>query len=570
MTAVTTPAGAVSHNAVDWHAINWHKAHTLVRRLQARIVKATQAGRWGKVQALQRLLTHSFSAKAIAVKRVTENQGKRTPGVDGVTWATPEKKAQAVSTLRQRGYRTQPLRRVYIAKSGGKGRRPLSIPCMKDRAMQALYLLALDPIAETLADPNSYGFRLERSTADAIDQCHRVLSRRHSAPWILEGDIRSCFDSFSHDWLEANIPMDRGILRTWLKAGFIAKHVLYPTEAGVPQGGVISPAIMNLALNGLERHIKSAFPASQGGIRTKIHVMRFADDFIITGRTKSSLEDHVRPLVASFLAERGLALSPEKTRVTHIEDGFDFLGTHVRKYRGGKVLCTPAKKNVQAFLDTIRGIVKGHKQAITGNLIMQLNPVIRGWAQYHQHGASKRTFARVDHEIFTLLWQWARRRHPHKSRHWIRDKYFRTEGGNNWVFFGHILDSKGRKQDVRLFRAASVPIRRHTKIKGEANPYDPQWEPYFEARQGVRMAQNLRGRRSLLRLWKEQNGLCVVCHHRITQLTGWHSHHLVWRTHGGSDRADNRVLLHPNCHAQVHNQGLTVVKPRPPSGVRKA
>jgi RNA-directed DNA polymerase len=214
--------------------------------------------------------------------------------------------------------------------------------------------------------------------------------------------------------------------------------------------------------------------------------------------------------------------------------------------------------------------VKGHKQAITGNLIMQLNPVIRGWAQYHQHGASKRTFARVDHEIFTLLWQWARRRHPHKSRHWIRDKYFRTEGGNNWVFFGHILDSKGRKQDVCLFRASSVPIRRHTKIKGEANPYDPQWEPYFEARQGVRMAQNLRGRRSLLRLWQEQNGLCVVCHQRITQLTGWHSHHLVWRTHGGSDRAENRVLLHPNCHAQVHSQGVTVVKPRPPSGVRKA
>lgn len=570
MTAVATPAGAVSHNQVNWHAINWQKAHTLVRRLQARIVKATQAGRWGKVQALQHLLTHSFSAKAIAVKRVTENQGKRTPGVDGVTWERPEQKAQAVSTLRQRGYRTQPLRRVYIAKSGGKGRRPLSIPCMKDRAMQALYLLALDPIAETLADPNSYGFRLERSSADAIDQCHLVLSRRHSAPWILEGDIRSCFDSFSHDWLEANIPMDRGILRKWLKAGFIDKHVLYPTEAGVPQGGVISPAIMNLALNGLERHIKHAFPAFQGGVRTKVHVIRFADDFIITGRTKSSLEDDVRPLVASFLAERGLALSPEKTRVTYIEDGFDFLGTQVRKYRGGKLLCTPAKKNVQAFLDTIRGIVKGHKQAITGNLIMQLNPVIRGWAQYHQHGASKRTFARVDHEIFPLLWQWARRRHPHKSRHWIRDKYFRTEGDNNWVFFGHILDTKGKKQDVRLFRASSVPIRRHTKIKGEANPYDPQWEPYFEARQGVRMAQNLSGQQSLLRLWKEQNGLCVVCHQRITQLTGWHSHHLVWRTHGGSDRAENRVLLHPNCHAQVHSQGLTVVKPRPPSGVRKA
>jgi RNA-directed DNA polymerase len=569
MTAGATPAGAVSGNQGDWHAINWQKAHTIVRRLQARIVKATQEGRWGKARALQRLLTHSFSAKVVAVKRVTENRGNRTPGVDGVIWETPEKKAQAVETLRQRGYQTQPLRRVYIAKSGGRGTRPLSIPCMKDRAMQALYLLALDPIAETLADPNSYGFRLERSTADAIDQCHRVLSRRLSARWILEGDIRSCFDSFSHDWLVAHIPMDQAILRKWLNAGFMDKHILYPTEAGVPQGGVISPVIMNLALNGLERYIKDAFPKTQGGTRTKIHVIRFADDFIITGLSKAFLEDEIRPLVELFLAERGLTLSLEKTRVTHIEDGFDFLGTHVRKYRG-KLLCTPAKKNVHAFLDTVRGIVKRNKQAITGNLIMQLNPIIRGWAQHHQYGASKRTFTRVDHEIFTLLWQWARRRHPHKSRHWVRDKYFRTEGDNNWVFFGHVKGSKGKPYDVSLFRASSVPIRRHTKIKGEANPYDPEWEPYFEARQGVRMAHNLKGRRYLLRLWKEQDGLCVVCHQGITQLSGWHSHHIVWRTHGGPDHSENRVLLHPNCHAQVHSQGLTVVKPRLQSGVGKA
>jgi RNA-directed DNA polymerase len=569
MTAGVTPAGAVSRTEWDWHAINWQKAHTIVRRLQARIVKATQVGRWGKVRALQRLLTHSFSAKVVAVKRVTENQGKSTPGVDGIIWETPEKKAQVVSSLRQHGYRTQPLRRVYIEKSGGKGKRPLSIPCMTDRAMQALYLLALDPIAETLADPNSYGFRLERSTADAIEQCHTVLALKHSAQWILEGDIRSCFDSLSHDWLVAHIPMDKAILWKWLQAGFMDKHVLYPTEAGVPQGGVASPVMMNLALNGLERHIKQAFPRYQGHIRTKIHTIRFADDFIVTGRSKSFLEDEVQPLVEQFLAERGLALSSEKTRVTHIEDGFDFLGVHVRKYQG-KLLCTPAKKNVHAFLDTIRGIVKRHQQAITGNLIMQLNPVIRGWAQYHQHGVSKQTFAKVDHHIFTLLWQWARRRHPHKSRHWIRDRYFRTEDGNNWVFFGHVTRSDGTQQDVRLFRASSVPIRRHTKIKGEANPYDPQWEPYFEARQGVRMAHNLRGKRQLLRLWKEQDGLCAVCHQRITRLSGWHSHHLVWRTHGGSDRAENRVLLHPNCHAQVHSQGLTVVKPRLQLGVSKA
>jgi len=226
MTAVATPAGAVSGNEVDWHSINWQKAHTIVRRLQARIVKAIQAGRWGKVRALQRLLTHSFSAKVVAVKRVTENQGKRTPGVDGVIWKTPEEKAQAAIRLRQHGYQAQPLRRVYIAKSGGRGTRPLSIPCMTDRAMQALYLLALDPIAETLADPNSYGFRLERSTADAIEQCHILLARKHAAQWILEGDIRSCFDSFSHDWLVAHIPMDRAILQKWLKAGFMAARSL--------------------------------------------------------------------------------------------------------------------------------------------------------------------------------------------------------------------------------------------------------------------------------------------------------------------------------------------------------
>jgi RNA-directed DNA polymerase len=273
--------------------------------------------------------------------------------------------------------------------------------------------------------------------------------------------------------------------------------------------------------------------------------------------------------VEQFLSERGLELSREKTRGTHIDDGFDCLGTQVRKYHG-KLLCTPAKKNVHAFLVKVRDLVKRHKQATTGNLIMQRNPVIRGWAQSHQHGASKRTFAKVDHHIFPLLWGWARRRHPRKSRWWIKEKYFRSENGNNWVFVGQIVGPKGKRQDVRLFRAVSVPIRRHIKIKGEANPYAPQWEPYFESRLNVRMARDLKGRRPLLRLWKEQEGLCPVCHQRLTKLTGWHNHHIVRRTHGGSDRAENRVLLHPNCHAQVHNQGLPVVKPRPQQGVGKA
>ena len=214
--------------------------------------------------------------------------------------------------------------------------------------------------------------------------------------------------------------------------------------------------------------------------------------------------------------------------------------------------------------------MRRQKQAPTGHVIMQRNPVMRGWAQSHQHGSSKQTFAKVDPPIYTMLWQWARRRHPHQSRWWIRDKYFRSEQGNNWVCFGHVTRTDGARADGRLFRASSVPMRRHTKIKGEANPSDPQWESYFAARLGVRMVQNRQGRRHLLRLWKEPEGRGAVCHQPITHLTGWHRHHIVWRTYGGSDRPENKVLLHPNGHAQVHSHGRTVVQPRPHEGVGKA
>ena len=237
MTAVATRTGALSHATVAWHTINWYAIHRTVRRLQARIVKAVQAGRWGKVRALQHLLTHSFSGKALAVRRVTENDGRQTPGVDGILWDTPAKKTRALEELRQRDYRAQPLRRIYIPKTGSTNRwRPLSIPTMHDRAMQALYLLALDPIAETLGDPNSYGFRKERAPADAMEQCFNVLARRHAPQWILEGDIRACFDAFSHAWLGAHMPMERAILQKWLKAGFMDKHVLSPTETGYRKG----------------------------------------------------------------------------------------------------------------------------------------------------------------------------------------------------------------------------------------------------------------------------------------------------------------------------------------------
>src|SRR5436305_13940126 len=381
MTADQNTAGASFHGVTDWHDIDWHKVNCNVRRLQARIVQATKEKRWGKVKALQRLLTHSFSGKALAVRRVTENQGKNTPGVDKITWNTPQKKLNAIYSLRQRDYRPQPLRRIYIPKKNGK-KRPLGIPVMKYRAMQALYLLALDPIAETTADPNSYGFRPQRSTADAIEQCFCALGKQKSAPWILEGDIAGCFDAISHQWLLTHIPMEKAILKKWLKAGYLEQHILYPTEAGTPQSGIISPVLANMTLDGLERMLMQHFPKVKTAEGALVNFVRYADDFLVTGRTKELLEHKVKPLIEEFLRERGLHLSPEKTLITHIEEGFDFLGQNVRKYRAGKrhkLLITPSKKKVKAFLEKIRAIVKANKALSAGKLIENLNPILRVW-----------------------------------------------------------------------------------------------------------------------------------------------------------------------------------------------
>src|SRR6266436_4431684 len=475
--------GAVSSEAVQWYAIDWQTIHRNVRRLQVRIAQATKESRWGKVRALQRLLTHSYSGKVLAVRRVTENDGKETPGVDREIWDTPEKKTQAVHELKRRGYQPQPLRRVYIPKSDGKTMRPLGIPTMCDRAQQALHLLALDPIVETTADKNSYGFRQQRSCADAIEQGFNAL-KSATTQWVLEGDIRSCFDKISHDWLLAHVPMDRAILRKWLKSGYMDKHVLHETTDGTPQGGIISPALANFALDGLERVLREKYPAatrlkSVGNQRPSVNFIRYADDFVITGKSKELLEGKVKPLIEQFLLERGLELSPTKTVITHVEKGFDFLGQNVRKYPNGKLLIKPSKKNIKTFLDGIRGNIKAALGMSAADLIDWLNPKIRGWSNYHRHVVSKRVFSRVDHSIFIRLWQWARRRHPKKSSCWLKRKYFEPHGGNNWSFFGESCDDEGKTHKVRLLLASNTPIQRHTKVKGEANQYDPVYETYF-------------------------------------------------------------------------------------------
>lgn len=460
------------------------RARCIVRRLQKRIVKAVQQRRWRKVQALQYLLTRSHSAKLLAVLRVTENRGKNTPGVDGITWTTPAQKREAVGTLRQRGYRPQPLRRVHIPKKNGK-LRPLGIPTMRDRAMQALYLQALEPVAETVADPHSYGFRPARSCADALEQCHNLLTRKGAPEWVLEGDIQACFDRINHPWLLDHLPLEKSILRKWLKAGYLEHGDWFPTEAGTPQGGIISPLLANLALDGLQARLAEAFPRLRsrrlGRGSSKVNLVRYADDFVITGRSREQLEQEVRPLVERFLAERGLVLSPEKTVITHVDDGFDFLGQNVRRY-GKKVLTKPSARAVKTFYAGLRETVRKRLHLHPARLIQILNPKIKGWTNYHRHASSKATFQRLDHLIFRLLWQWARRRHPKKNRHWLASRYFTTVGGDHWVFFGWEHHSRRGSRKVLLASASKTRIIRHVKVRCELNAYAPEWQEYLDRR----------------------------------------------------------------------------------------
>jgi len=521
----------------DWNSIHWSEVHQTVRRLQTRIAKAVQEGDWRGVKRLQKLLTRSTSGKCLAVRRVTENQGRKTPGVDGETWSTPDCKWQAVRSLRARGYRPLPLRRVHIPKSNGD-KRPLGIPTMRDRAMQALHLLALDPVAESTGDANSYGFRSHRSTADAIVKCKTLLSRAHSPKWILEGDIKGCFDNISHKWMLKHVPTDKRTLSKWLKAGYVEHNRLFPTEAGTPQGGIISPTLANVTLDGLEELLRTKFKSR----KHKVHLVRYADDFIVTASSKELLEQEVKSTIEEFLAQRGLALSPTKTKITHISEGFDFLGWNVRWVKSG-LRATPSRKNRLAFYDKLRQTIREHRTAKQETLILKLNPLIRGWAQYHRVVAVRDTFHRMDHLLFRALWRWSKRRHPNKGRRWIKQRYFRKEGARDWVF------AVGK---LRLVHFSAFPYREHYKIKSEANPYDPEWESYFAERLGRQMMQTLMGRRRLLWIWQRQDGKCPKCGQPITKRTGWHLHHRIRRCDGGTDRLTNLQLLHPTCHRQHH------------------
>jgi RNA-directed DNA polymerase len=464
-------AGAPVDNAKEWSSIDWNYAWRQVRRLQIRIAKAVKENKWNKVKALQYLLTRSFYAKLLAVKRVTSNKGKKTPGIDGVVWKSARAKWRAARSLRRRGYRPQPLRRIYTPKKNG-GKRPLSIPVMLDRAMQALYKLALAPVAETTADGNSYGFRDSRSCADAIEAAFNALSKPNSATWVLEADITGCYDNISKEWMPKNIPMDKVVLRKWLEAGYVENGITYPTRKGVPQGGIISPTLANMTLDGMEEAVRRA--VSRG---SRVNFIRYADDFIITGKSKRMLEEKVKPAVEAFLAERGLTLSEEKTAITHIKKGLTFLGQTIRKY--GRVLhIKPSTEGVLALARKVGTLIKKHVSAPMPVLIKKLNAILRGWANYHRHVVASEVFSRIDKYVFEQLRRMLRRRHPKKSKKWRYRKYWTAAGRKNT--FSVIARSKiGTEKVYQVVRICSIGIKRHIKIKAAANPYDPEYASYF-------------------------------------------------------------------------------------------
>jgi len=472
-------AGALIDDAKAWQSIDWKATRRNVRRLQMRIAKAEKEGKRSKVKALQWLLTRSHHAKLLAVKRVTSNKGKKTPGVDGVLWKGARAKMQAARSLRQHGYRAQPLRRIYIPKKNGK-KRPLSIPNMYDRAMQALYKLALAPVAETTADGNSYGFREGRCCADAIAAAFNALSKPNSATWVMEGDITGCYDNISKSWLLETIPIERKILKQWLDAGYVEHGITYPTRKGTPQGGVISPTLANMTLDGLERAVRNAVPRC-----SRVNFIRYADDFIITGKSKRLLEEHVQPVVKQFLAERGLTLSEEKTKISYIRNGFTFLGQTFRKH-GDTLHITPSYEGVLALMRKIGNITRKYVSAPIELLIKKLNETLRGWGNYHRHVVASSAFSRVDTYVHEQLSRMLRRRHPNRTKKWMIPRYW-TAAGRLWVFAVK-KKYKGKYRLYQVLRLSSIGIKRHIKIRATANPYAPEDARYFWNRRHNRNA----------------------------------------------------------------------------------
>lgn len=533
----------------NWNDIDWNKAESNLADLQYEILKAHRREDWHKVAALQHALVKSFAARCLAVRKVTSNKGGYSPGIDGKTYNTDIEKFEAVQALHNLSeYKADPVRRVYIPRPDGK-KRPLGIPTMKDRIVQTLYLFALDPIAEELADTRSYGFRKYHGVHDCVTYLKLVCgsytsTRRH----ILDADIEQFFPSVSHQWLLDNIPIDKKILREFLKAEFCEDLTFHPMNEGFPQGSPISPVLANMSLNGLREWLGDEFL-----------FVRYADDFLVLGKTKQALEEDALPKIRKFLEPRGLRLNLEKTQIKDISEGFDYLSFNFREYpdptrikgsKKGIFLVKPSSKNVKRFKRELSEVVRSHRKLPINVLIQVLNRKLRGWSEHYRTVTSQKTFSSISYHLWKVCYTMLRKRHRTRNAQWIFDKYFTKVEGNKWILCNKIRNGSMEKIEIKLFQIAYVDIKRHTLCLS-INPYDPINYDYFRSRIVKKSRHSILLGRVRSQLLKKQKGICPVCNGKLLSGEDLEVHHVVPRKQGGSDKLKNLRLLHKTCHRQV-------------------
>jgi RNA-directed DNA polymerase len=548
----------------EWKTLPWKDMEKRVFKLQKRIYQASSRGDVRTVHKLQRLLVNSWSAKCLAVRRVTQdNKGKRTAGIDGKTALRQSERIELVKTLDLK-LKGKPLRRVWIPKPGSEEKRPLGIPTIADRAIQALVTMALEPEWEAKFEPNSYGFRPGRSCHDAIEAIFVAI--HYTPKYVLDADIAKCFDNINHQALLNKLgtfPTLQRVIKNWLKAGVMDGDTLFATEAGTPQGGVISPLLANIALHGFEQAIREAFPEririnGKKVSHWKPTVIRYADDFVILHKDRGVIEE-ARRVAAEWLHGMGLELKPSKTRITHTlketdgNVGFDFLGFNIRQFRTGisqkrtsgksgilldfKTIIRPSKEAVKRHYREVATVIGTHNASTQEALIGNLNRIIYGWCNYYSSVVSKKTFSKLDHLVTKRLLRWAKRRHQKKSRRRTVAKYWSVGCDRRWDFVS--------PTGVKLKTYADTPIRRHIKVKGTRSPYDGDWV-YWTTRMGRHPETPVR----VAKLMKIQKGKCLWCGLTFKYGDAIEVDHIIPRNKGGKDLYKNLQLLHKHCHDQ--------------------
>jgi RNA-directed DNA polymerase len=537
-----------------WTGVDWKKVEKTISNLQHRITKAAECRDYRKIRNLQRLLNRSISSRLKSIRIVAqENSGKNTPGIDGEIWTTPDRKLQETYKLHNRS-KTKPLKRVYIQKANGK-QRPLGIPCISDRAKQALWNTSLIPVVKATSDPNSYGFRPYRNCWNANKQIRTLLDKTNSPEWILDTDIEKCFDKINHSWLLENTPIEKKILKSWLKAGYLENSNFYDTKEGTPQGGVISLTLMNHTLNGLEEFLEKTFKPgydiSLTGNKVRkstcIKLVRYADDFIVTGRSKRQLE-RVKHAIGKFLKPRGLKINDDKTSIRHINEGFEFLGWTFRKYNS-KLLCKISQKSIQNHRKEIKYLIKTTHQP--NILIGKLNSKITGWENYHCCcNDIWKVWGLMNHYVYKCLMKWCRRRHSNKTRKWIYENYWKNIKSRK----SFVINYKNQEFKLRTYNSKQKLIR--SRLSTKINVFDLSNKKLISNKMAT-IKQKLNGNKIIL--WKIQKGICPNCkqHMDPNQPKLIHMHHIVARKEGGSSKLSNFVLLHEHCHYTIHTNAAS-------------